>query len=120
MYKFLKNVHTFSRVFFVEEQKMNSLRNRYNRVIAAAFTGILAAVLFAGIPAQKSGGSVLSWWGTLYPAFCFEEGEEQKTTAGEKRTSDTETASESSQTEKDGSEPEVKISFWLAKVFDRW
>ena len=35
-----------------------------------------------------------AWWGTLYPEFCFEKGED----AGESKT--------------------VKLSFWLAKALD--
>ncbi len=40
------------------------------------------------------GSRVYAWWGTIYPEFCFEEGEEEEETKP------------------------VKVSFWLAKALD--
>lgn len=40
-----------------------------------------------------------AWWGTMYPEFCFQEYGEKGADSSEK-------------------EPQVKISFWLAKAFD--
>ena len=65
---------------------------------------LLAIVLAVGCMGHMAGGDMKSaarpqmyaWWGTLYPEFCFEKGED----AGESKT--------------------VKLSFWLAKALDRW
>lgn len=63
---------------------------------------ILAAALIVGCMGyignrnlQKSAQpQMYAWWGTLYPEFCFEKGED----ADESKT--------------------VKLSFWLAKALD--
>lgn len=63
---------------------------------------LLVIVLAVGCMGHMAGQSIQSaarpqmyaWWGTLYPEFCFEKGEDA-----------------------DESKP-VKLSFWLAKALD--
>ena len=70
------------------EAVMEQFRNWKKRVAVSAAIGMLSTGFFLGGGETKA---VLSWWGTMYPRFCFTEikGEEK-----------------------------LKISFWLAKAFD--
>lgn len=76
---------------------MDYLKNRKKRIcislIAALF---LTAGTGAGV--QKN-VPALAWWGSIYPQFCFAENEDGNA---------------------DEKEPEVKISFWLAKQLEWW
>ena len=112
---------------------MEWFRNKWHRLILAAFTGVLVATFVGGaswlrvgntprlfaedtvclsagdtscFSAEGSFAPALAWWGVIYPEFCFAK-----------------TNSETSEESK-GGEPvslagkSLKISFWLAKALD--
>ena len=67
------------------------LRNRKYRVCVALASGLLAVSLVGSAASGRSFPGVTAWWGSLYPQFCFSQTEQKP-----------------------------KISFWLAKAFERW
>lgn len=71
---------------------MKIIRKIKSRILVSILSGMLVSVLFLGGEEQRM---PLAWWGWLYPKYCFMEVEN----------SDLEMR-------------EIKISFWLAKVFD--
>lgn len=77
---------------------MNRLRKRLPAVL---LTVCLAVQPLASGRTREP--ALMTWWGTLYPGFCFGTSD---------RASDTEERTETSK------EHKVKISFWLAKAFD--
>lgn len=92
---------------------MRILREKMNRVILSVMMSVLVCGFFTNVCEQKG---MLAWWGFLYPEFCMVEAkmaEESDTVEYDTVESETESESSSFYT-KDG----VKISFWLAKVFD--
>lgn len=92
---------------------MEWMKNTENRIMISLLAGLLAVVLLAGEPgAEKISAEapyVYAWWGTLFPEFCFEEGEYREE---EKNIPEEEADSAKAQ------RPRRKISFWLAKVLD--
>lgn len=90
-----------SRLFFQEVYKdMMNKKNgtdHKNRIIhkwmLSIVTGLLAALLVTGVNGDFRQSSVTAWWGSLYPSFCFSEVDRSE---------------------------QPKISFWLAKAFERW
>lgn len=82
---------------------MKRLRKKENRMWISFVAGLFAVMLTVNIPLSQQ-RSMMAWWGSLYPRFCFvREVEENDVRAGE-----------------EGQEHRRKISFWLAKAFDRW
>lgn len=67
------------------------LRNRKCRVQVAMVAGVLAVSLFGSAALGRTAPGVTTWWGSLYPQFCFSQTDQKP-----------------------------KISFWLAKAFERW
>ena len=79
------------------------LGNRKHRVQASILAGMLALALLGGsVPGSHTPG-VMAWWGSIYPEFCFSETDRYNTDS-----------------EKILPEQKPKISFWLAKAFERW
>lgn len=76
---------------------MNYIRNKKNRLLLSVLIAALAAFLTVSAPNVSGKQSVLAWWGTLYPEFCFV------------KTEDSDDISPRSH---------VKISFWLAKALN--
>lgn len=76
--------------------------NKLRKILPAVLLTVVLAVQFL-VPARAQEPALMTWWGTLYPGFCFGTSE---------IISDTENKCESSK------EHKVKISFWLAKAFD--
>ena len=76
---------------------MDSLKNRKKRLGISLIAALFLTVV-TGTGVQKN-IPALAWWGSMYPQFCFAENEEENT---------------------DEIEPEVKISFWLAKQLEWW
>lgn len=72
------------------------LRNRGHRLMVSCAVGMMACMLILG---ECENRMPLAWWGFLYPEYCFMRLEQDK-------------AGEIEENKK------VKISFWLAKVFD--
>ena len=67
------------------------LKNRKHRVQASILAGMLALALLGSSVAGPHTPGVMAWWGSLYPQFCFSQTDQKP-----------------------------KISFWLAKAFERW
>lgn len=70
---------------------MEWLRDRKNRLTVSILAAMAAAVLVAGGVRYSEYTGMTAWWGTMYPEFCFAEGEK---------------------------DCPRKISFWLAEVLD--
>lgn len=87
---------------------MRFLREKMNRVILSVMTSVLVCGFFTNVCEQKG---TLTWWGFLYPEFCMVEA--RRVVESDTEEAETENESSSFYT-KDG----VKLSFWLAKVFD--
>lgn len=78
---------------------MNFIRDIKKRIFTSGVIGMLICVLMSGVFDQKM---PLAWWGILYPEYCFMEVNTNK-----------------DEIEQERNTPEkIKISFWLAKVFD--
>ena len=85
---------------------MDWLRNWKKRLLLSVMTGMLAVTLPKGTstatPGRVEDCSIMAWWGTLYPQFCFERGSQNSTNY-----------------ENTVKQP-PKLSFWLAKALERW
>ena len=77
---------------------MNWLRNWKKRLLLAVFSGMLAVTLLFGNTKNVEDSSIMAWWGTLYPQFCFERGINYENTVKQP----------------------PKLSFRLAKALERW
>ena len=53
---------------------MDWLRNWKKRLLLSVMTGMLAVTLLFGGTKNVEDCSIMAWWGTLYPQFCFERG----------------------------------------------
>ena len=80
---------------------MKKIYRRQNRLLISIAVGLLL-ISFGGI-VNTSQKNVMSWWGSIYPEFCFSESDY-----------------DNKNIEKITSEQKPKISFWLAKAFERW
>ena len=80
---------------------MKKIYRRQNRLLISIAVGLLL-ISFGGI-VNTSQKNVMSWWGSIYPEFCFSEADY-----------------DNKNIEKITSEQKPKISFWLAKAFERW
>lgn len=88
---------------------MRFLREKMNRVILSVMVSVLVCGFFSNMCEQKG---TLAWWGFLYPEFCMVEAKMVEESGLEATGAESENSS--GFYTKDG----VKISFWLAKVFD--
>lgn len=77
---------------------MDGLRNWKKRFLFSVTVGMMAALIFSGVPQKVENRSIIAWWGTLYPRFCFEETDNYENTVKQP----------------------PKLSFWLAKALERW
>ena len=82
---------------------MKQIYRKENRLLFSLLVGLAAAALLCGIQWNNSRRNVMAWWGSIYPEFCFSELNYNVTDV-----------------EKNMSEQSPKISFWLAKAFERW
>ena len=80
---------------------MDWLRNWKKRLLLSVMTGMLAVTLLFGGTKNVEDCSIMAWWGTLYPQFCFERGSQN-----------------SANYENTVKQP-PKLSFWLAKALER-
>ena len=80
---------------------MKKIYRRQNRLLISIAVGLLL-ISFGGI-VNTSQKNVMSWWGSIYPEFCFSESDY-----------------DNKNIEEITSEQKPKISFWLAKAFERW
>ena len=76
---------------------------RQNRLLFSLAEGMLSASLLCGGAWGSPQKNVMAWWGSIYPEFCFSETDRYNTDG-----------------EKILPEQKPKISFWLAKAFERW
>ena len=90
------------------EAFMRLLREKMNRVILSVMMSVLVCGFFTNVCEQKG---TLAWWGFLYPEFCMVEAKMAEESGQEETRTENESGGFYT---KDG----VKISFWLAKVFD--
>lgn len=74
------------------KDKRSFWAERRNRILLAAAAGILAGILGAANPGEKT-VPVMGWWGVLYPQYCFEETYQEN-------------------------KEDVRLTFWLAKALD--
>ena len=81
---------------------MEWVRNWKKRLLLSVMTGMLAVTLLFGGTKNVEDCSIMAWWGTLYPQFCFERGSQN-----------------SANYENTVKQP-PKLSFWLAKALERW
>ena len=88
--------------FRVGGTQMDWLRNWKKRLLLSVMTGMLAVTLLFGGTKNVEDCSIMAWWGTLYPQFCFERGSQN-----------------SANYENTVKQP-PKLSFWLAKALERW
>ena len=58
---------------------MDWLRNWKKRLLLSVMTGMLAVTLLFGGTKNVEDCSIMAWWGTLYPQFCFERGSQNST-----------------------------------------
>ena len=72
---------------------MTDIRKRFHRWTLSVMAGMFAAILLTGTGGNFGQTNVTAWWGSIYPAFCFSEIDKSE---------------------------QPKISFWLAKAFERW
>lgn len=82
---------------------MKQLYKAGNRGILSIMTGLMVVALLSISQPYVPQKNVLAWWGSIYPEFCFLEVDEN-----------------GKNVEKNTSEQRPKISFWLAKAFERW
>lgn len=78
---------------------MKKIYRKQNRLLISIALSLIF-ISFGGI-VNTSQKNVVMWWGSIYPEFCFSE-------------------SDNKYVEKITSEQKPKISFWLAKAFERW
>ena len=78
---------------------MDWLRNWKKELLLSVMTGMLAVTLLFGGTKNVEDCSIMAWWGTLYPQFCFERGSQN-----------------SANYENTVKQP-PKLSFWLAKAW---
>ncbi|MBU5482092.1 hypothetical protein [Blautia sp. MSJ-19] len=84
---------------------MKRLKKAEHRFFLSVLMGMVAGTLLIGYPTGTGQGNVLAWWGSIYPEFCFSEKVETGDDFG---------------VEKNQTVQKPKISFWLAKAFERW
>ena len=82
---------------------MKCIYRTENRLFFSVVAGLIAATLLCGMLCNSSQRNVMAWWGSIYPEFCFSELNYNGTDV-----------------EKNTAEQSPKISFWLAKAFERW
>ena len=105
----------------MDNLKLNKLKISYirtikNRLLFSVLSGMFLCVITLNPSTSQTS---LAWWGLLYPQYCFMEiGEDSSAeyTNGQRISHKESVISneESTNSTKDS----VKISFWLAKVFD--
>lgn len=82
---------------------MKQIYRTENRLILSLVTGLTVVSLLCGMQWNCPQKNVMAWWGSIYPEFCFSELNYNEENV-----------------EKNPSEQMPKISFWLAKAFERW
>lgn len=83
----------------------------HNRLLFLEMIFLGSMVLCLGLSTQIKSEGLLGWWGFLYPKFCMMETvEDSEFIIGE--------ATENQIEAGFYTKHDVKISFWLAKVFD--
>lgn len=80
---------------------MKKIYRKQNRLLISIAVALFL-ISFGGI-VNTSQKNVVMWWGSIYPEFCFSELDY-----------------DNKNVEKITSEQKPKISFWLAKAFERW
>ena len=110
------------------KRNITDIKNIKKYIMLSGIAGMLACILILGEPTQRMN---LAWWGFLYPEYCFgevinsgEEADSGKTIdsgkvidSGKTINSNREIENEN-RTKAENRSEDVKISFWLAKVFD--
>ena len=91
-------------IYRIKSKAGNEIQSRrQNRLLLSMAVGMICASLL-GVSAWGSPQkNVMAWWGSIYPEFCFSETDCYNTDG-----------------EKILPEQKPKISFWLAKAFERW
>lgn len=81
------------------KMKRKKYQKEWNRILLSILLAFFLMLTNDFVQAEKS--STLAWWGTLYPRFCFGK------------------TIEIAQTESEEKTLRPKISFYLAKLFER-
>ena len=88
----------------INSKKENKIPDKaQNRLLLSLVVGMICASLLCGGVWGSPHKNVMAWWGSIYPEFCFSQVDRYNADG-----------------EKILPEQKPKISFWLAKAFERW